>query len=50
MRCGTETPPAPPPASGIAYLPLVDAAHQAELAKRVNYQAITGQPPEDIKP
>ena len=38
-----ESPPAPPPASGIAYLPLIDAAHQAELAQRVNYQAITGQ-------
>ena len=38
-----ETPPAPAPASGIAYLPLVDAAHQAELATRVNYHAITGQ-------
>jgi putative transposase len=47
-----ETPPTPPPASGIAYLPLVDAAHQAELAARVNYHAITGQtgdhqPPKD---
>jgi putative transposase len=38
-----ESPPAPAPASGIAYLPLIDAAHQAELAERVNYQAITGQ-------
>jgi putative transposase len=49
-----ETPPAPPPASGIAYLPLVDAAHQAELAQRVNYQAITGQAsgqtPKDTRP
>jgi putative transposase len=49
-----ESPPAPPPASGIAYLPLVDAAHQAELAERVNYQAITGRPgdqsPEDTQP
>lgn len=49
-----ESPPAPPPASGIAYLPLVDAAHQAELAERVNYHAITGQasdqPPEDTQP
>jgi putative transposase len=47
-----ETPPTPPPASGIAYLPQVDAAHQAELAVRVNYHAITGQtgdhqPPKD---
>jgi putative transposase len=49
-----ESPPAPPPASGIAYLPLIDAAHQAELAERVNYQAITGQasdqPLEDTRP
>ena len=49
-----ESPPAPPPASGITYLPLVNAAHQAELAQRVNYHAITGQPsghsPEDIQP
>jgi putative transposase len=49
-----ETPPTPPPASGIAYLPLVDAAHQAELAERVNYHAITGQAggqsPEDTRP
>ena len=38
-----ETAAAPPPASGIAYLPLVDAAHQAELAARVNYHAMTSQ-------
>lgn len=36
-----ETPPPPPPvASGIAYLPLVDAAHQAELAEKINYAAL----------
>jgi putative transposase len=36
-----ETPPAPPPApSGIAYLPLLDAAHTAELAAKVNYAAL----------
>jgi putative transposase len=36
-----ETPPTPPPpASGIAYLPLVDAAHHAELAEKVNYAAL----------
>jgi putative transposase len=50
-----ETPPAPPPpASGIAYLPLIDAAHQAALAERVNYRALGGQasdqPPEDTQP
>ena len=40
-----ETPPAPPPpASGIAYLPLVDAAHQAELAEKVNYAALLDHP------
>jgi putative transposase len=38
-----ETPPEPPAASGIAYLPLVDAAHQAELAARVNFHAMTSQ-------
>ncbi|MEU5943891.1 DDE-type integrase/transposase/recombinase [Micromonospora sp. NPDC047548] len=37
-----ETPEAPPPASGIGYLKLVDAAHQAELADRVNYTALSG--------
>lgn len=31
----------PAPASGIGYLKLVDAAHQAELAERVNYAALT---------
>ena len=36
-----ETPPAPPPAaSGIAYLPLIDAAHQADLSAKVNYAAL----------
>lgn len=37
-----ETPAAPPPASGIGYLKLVDAAHQADLAARVNYTALSG--------
>jgi putative transposase len=36
-----ETPPTPPTAaSGIAYLPLLDAAHTAELAAKVNYAAL----------
>jgi putative transposase len=36
-----ETPPTPPPApSGIAYLPLLDAVHTAELAAKVNYAAL----------
>jgi putative transposase len=33
-----------PPASGIGYLRLIDAAHQAELAERVNYSALAGHP------
>jgi putative transposase len=41
-----ETPPASPPASGIAYLPLVDAAHQAELAERINYAALHADDPD----
>jgi putative transposase len=50
-----ETPPtSPPPASGIAYLPLIDAAHQAELAIKVNYAALLGgdprTPPADTGP
>ncbi len=44
-----ETPPAAAAApSGIAYLPLIDAAHQAELAATVNYAALldsTTRPP-----
>ena len=52
-----ETPPDPsPPASGIAYLPLVEAAHQAELAEKINYAALrdsdagTEQPDHDQDP
>lgn len=33
---------APPPPSGIGYLKLIDAAHTAELADRVNYTALSG--------
>jgi putative transposase len=36
-----ETAEATPPASGIGYLKLIDAAHTAELADRVNYTALT---------
>jgi putative transposase len=36
-----EHPEQPAPASGIGYLKLIDAAHQAELADRVNYAAFT---------
>ena len=39
-----ETPSTPPVESGIAYLPLIDAAHQAELAQRINYDALSDQP------
>jgi putative transposase len=40
-----ETPPAPAPAaSGIAYLPLIDTAHHAELAATVNYAALLDNP------
>jgi putative transposase len=36
-----EQPEPPAPGSGIGYLKLIDAAHQAELADRVNYTAFT---------
>jgi putative transposase len=40
-----ERPPAPPPApTGIDYTRLIDTAHQAELARGVNYAALTGAP------
>jgi putative transposase len=42
-----ETPLAPPPATGIDYAGLLNAAHQAELAQKVNYAALadpTGNP------
>lgn len=35
-----ETPPTPPPATGIDYARLLDAAHHAELAQGVNYAAL----------
>jgi putative transposase len=37
-----ETPATPPPATGIDYARLLDAAHQAELAQKVNYAALAG--------
>jgi putative transposase len=41
-----ETPPEPPPApTGIDYADLIDSAHQAELAHRVNYAALTHPTP-----
>jgi putative transposase len=41
-----ETPETAPPASGIGYLKLIDAAHTAKLADRVNYTALSGTSPE----
>ena len=38
----------PAPGSGIGYLKLIDAVHQAELADRVNYAAFT--PTDNIEP
>ncbi|MDT5256171.1 MAG: putative transposase [Mycobacterium sp.] len=37
-----ETPLAPPKPSGIDYAQLIEIAHQAELARGVNYAALTG--------
>ena len=37
-----ETPPEPLRPSGINYAGLIDAAHQAELARGINYAALTG--------
>jgi putative transposase len=48
-----ETPPSPPPATGIDYARLIEAAHQAELARGINYAALTGateQPAEPAAP
>lgn len=39
-----EQPPPPAPATGIVYLPLIDAAHTAELANRVNFTALGAAP------
>lgn len=45
-----ETPEPPPPATGIDYLRLIDAAHHAECADKLNYRAITDPAaPEDQK-
>jgi hypothetical protein len=37
-----ETPTAPPKPSGIDYARLIETAHQAELARGVNYAALSG--------
>lgn len=39
-----EQPQEPPAPSGIGYLRLVEAAHQSELAERVNYSALSSGP------
>jgi putative transposase len=36
-----ETPTAPPKPTGIDYAKLIETAHQAELARGVNYAALT---------
>ena len=38
-----ETPVEPPPATGIDYARLIEAAHHAQLATRVNYAALAGR-------
>ena len=44
-----EVPAEPPkPTTGIDYLGLIDAAHTAELAERVNYAALTDAEPPDV--
>jgi putative transposase len=40
-----EVPDPPPVASGIDYLHLVGAAHDAQLGERVNYHVLAGAPP-----
>lgn len=37
-----ETPPPPPTPTGIDYATLIDTAHQARLARGLNYAALTG--------
>jgi putative transposase len=37
-----ETPSAPPKPTGIDYARLIETAHQAELARGVNYAALSG--------
>jgi transposase InsO family protein len=41
LKARPETPPAAPAATGINYALLLDGAHHAELAQRVNYAALT---------
>lgn len=45
VKARPETPPEPPAPTGINYALLLDAAHHAELAHRVNYAALTSPTP-----
>jgi putative transposase len=45
-----ETPAPPPKPTGIDYAALIDTAHQAQLARGVNYAALTGTSLEDQFP
>jgi putative transposase len=40
-----ETPAGPPPATGIDYLAIIDAEHQAAQRKRINYSALAAAGP-----
>jgi putative transposase len=40
----------PPPSTGIDYLRLIDAAHTADLAERINYAALIGAALPEIQP
>jgi putative transposase len=42
VKARPETPPDPPAVTGIDYARLIDDAHHAELAQRVNYAALAG--------
>jgi putative transposase len=39
-RAKPETPAGPPPATGIDYLAIIDAEHQAAQRNRINYSAL----------
>jgi putative transposase len=45
VKARPETPPEPPAATGINYALLLEGAHHAELAQRVNYAALTSTTP-----
>jgi putative transposase len=50
LKARPETPPDPPPTTGIDYARLIDNAHQAELGQGVNYAALTGATRPDTTP